>query len=260
MTRLTSSLLCAVLLAAPAAQARTVYRCVRDGTTSLSTAPEPGSKCEPQAIDDDAALLPNLWGVNGRQKGTLYSREQDGKVVYGTRELPGSTPLLAFAVTPPVIPPHEGLGFVSAPRTEVYSPYFAAAAERYRIDDAWLRAVAHAESAFRADAVSPKGARGVMQLMPATAAAYDVKNPFSPRESIGAGAKLLAQLLERYDGDRKLATAAYNAGTAAVARYKGVPPYAETKSYVAKVEALYGAYQLALARKVGANAKAGATL
>src|SRR5689334_23059174 len=159
MIRLLSCLFCAILFAAPAARARTIYRCVRDGTTSLSTAPEPGSKCEAQEIDDNAALVPNLWGVNGQQKGTLYSREQDGKRVYGTRELPGSTPLLAFAVTPPVIPPHVGLGFVSAPRTEVYAPYFTAAAERYKIDDAWLRAVAHAESAFRADAVSPKGAR-----------------------------------------------------------------------------------------------------
>jgi hypothetical protein len=260
MTRLLSCLVCSIALAAPAAQARTVYRCMRDGVLSLSTAPEPGSKCEPQQIDDNAALVPNLWGVNGQQKGMLYSREQDGRIVYGTRALPGSTPVLTFAVTPPMIPPHPGLGFVSTPRTDVYAPYFAAAAQRNRIDDAWLRAVAHAESAFRANAVSPKGARGVMQLMPATATAYQVKDPFSPRESIGAGAKLLAALLERYDGDRTLATAAYNAGTAAVARYKGVPPYAETKSYVAKVEALYGAYQLALAKKVGANAKAGALL
>ena len=99
-----------------------------------------------------------------------------------------------------------------------------------------------------------------MQLMPSTATAYSVKDPFSPRESIAAGAKLLAALLDRYDGDRQLATAAYNAGTAAVTRYKGVPPYAETKNYVAKVEALYGAYQLALAKQVGANQKAGATL
>lgn len=255
MTRILSCLLAAIVLV-PAAQARTVYRCTRDGTPSLSTAPEPGSTCEPQEIDDNAALVPNLWGVNGQQKGTLYSREQDGKIVYGTRDLPGSTPVLTFAVTPPNIPPHAGLGFVSAPRVEVYAPYFAAAASRNRIDDAWLRAVAHAESAFRADAVSPKGARGVMQLMPSTATAYKVKDPFSPRESIAAGAKLLAALLERYDGDRRLATAAYNAGTAAVARYNGVPPYAETRTYVAKVEALYGAYQVALAKKVGANEKA----
>lgn len=99
---------------------------------------------------------------------------------------------------------------MSAPRTDVYVPYFAAAAQRNNIDDAWLRAVAHAKSAFRANAVSRKGAQGVTQLMPATSTAYEVKNPFSPRESIGAGAKLLANLLERYDGDRRLATAAYD--------------------------------------------------
>lgn len=254
-------LFCSIIALAPlAASARVIYRCEQAGSLSLATAPEPGSRCEPREVDDTTALVPNLWGVNGQRKGTLYSREQDGRIVYSTRDLPGSTPLLSFAVTPPLIPPHPGLGVVSAPRTDVYATFFASAAQRNRIDDAWLRAVAHAESAFRADAVSPKGARGVMQLMPTTASAYEVKDSFSPRESIAAGAKLLATLLERYDGDRRLATAAYNAGTAAVARYKGVPPYAETRAYVAKVEALYGAYQVALGRQVGAAAKAGATL
>ena len=90
-----------LLLATPAAGARTIYRCVQDGTVSLATAPEPGSKCTAQEVDDNAAKLPNLWGVNGTQRGTLYEREQDGKTVYSTRNLPGSTPVLAFSVTPP---------------------------------------------------------------------------------------------------------------------------------------------------------------
>src|SRR5215213_1984109 len=74
---------------APAA-ARTIYRCTQGGTVSLATAPEPGSKCVAQVVDDNAAKLPNLWGANGTQRGTLYEREQDGKTVYSTRNLPGS--------------------------------------------------------------------------------------------------------------------------------------------------------------------------
>ena len=101
--RFTLPLLMLVLLAclSEAAQARIIYRCVRDGTVSLSTAPEPGSKCTAQTVDDNAAKLPNLWGINGTQKGTLYEREQDGKLIYGTRNLPGSRPVLSFTVTPP---------------------------------------------------------------------------------------------------------------------------------------------------------------
>ena len=77
------------------AQARTVYRCVRDATVSLSTAPEPGSKCEAKSIDDNAAMLPNLWGDLGVFSGTLYEwKAPDGRMVYTTRRMPGATPYL----------------------------------------------------------------------------------------------------------------------------------------------------------------------
>src|SRR6187402_649984 len=76
--------------------ARTVWRCLRDGSVSLATAPEPGSKCAAKTLDDDAAMVPNLWGSLGVFSGTLYQREQDGKTVYSTRNLPGSTKLLQF--------------------------------------------------------------------------------------------------------------------------------------------------------------------
>jgi hypothetical protein len=233
-------------LAAPA-EARTIYRCVRDGTVSLATAPEPGSKCTAQEVDDNAAKLPNLWGVNGKQSGMLYEREQDGRMVYSTRNLPGSTPVLKFTVTPPPgAVAHPGLGRVAAPRTAVHADLFKAAAKANKIDDAWLRAVAHAESDLRADAISPKGAQGIMQLLPKTAAEYRVKDPFAPSEAIAGGARMLRDLLKRYKGDRQLATAAYNAGIGTVAKYGGVPPYAETIAYVAKVDALYARYKDAL--------------
>ena len=233
-------------LAATPAHARTVYRCVQGGTTSLATAPEPGSRCTAITYADDAARLPNLWGANGQQRGTLYQREQDGRTVYSTRKLPGSTPVLSFAVTPPDSPAHAGLGAVGKAQPKVHAPLFVAAAKANRIDDAWLRAIAHAESGFAASAVSPKGAQGVMQLMPATARQLQVRDPFSPAQSIDGGARYLAELLRRFGGDRRLAAAAYNAGPGAVAKYGGVPPYAETRAYVEKVEALRVRYETAL--------------
>jgi hypothetical protein len=236
------------LLVGPApASARTVYRCTQHGTTSLATAPEPGSKCVAQVVDDNAAKLPNLWGANGVQHGTLYEREQDGKTVYSTRNLPGSTAVMQFAVTPPPGSfAHAGLGQVGKPRTDQHAEIFTAAAKASHVEDAWLRAIAHAESGFRADAVSSKGAQGVMQLMPSVAKQYRVKDPFSANDSIRGGARLLSDLLRRYKGDHQLAAAAYNAGVGAVAKYGGVPPYAETQAYVAKVDALFQLYQAAL--------------
>jgi len=233
--------------ALPPADARIVYRCVRDGTVSLSTAPEPGSKCEAKEVDDSAVQAPNLWGSMGVFSGTLYEREQDGKLVYGTRNLPGSRVYLKFtAVTPPGEPAHEGLGNVGAPQLRPFAAEFKAAAKATGVEDAWLRAIAHAESAFDADAVSDKGAQGVMQLMPDVVADYGVADPFDAKQSIQAGARHLRALLRRYGNDRTLALAAYNAGIGTVQRHGGVPPYAETQAYIAKVQALHARYREAM--------------
>ena len=172
-------------------QARTVYRCVRDGTVSLSTAREPGSKCEANTIDDNAAMLPNLWGDLGVFSGTLYEwRAPDGSVVYTTRRLPGATPYLKFTVeTPKASTAHVGLGRLGKPRLDAHAKEFRAAARAQKVDDAFLRAIAHAESGFDAKAVSAKGAQGVMQLMPDVQKEYGVLDPFASKQSIDAGAK-----------------------------------------------------------------------
>ncbi|WP_369940612.1 lytic transglycosylase domain-containing protein [Xanthomonas medicagonis] len=235
---------------AAGAQARTVYRCVRDGTVSLATAPEPGSRCTPKELDDAAIATPNPWGNMGVFSGTLYEREQDGRLVYSTRNLPGSRPYLRFtAVTPPGEPAHPGLGKVGKPQLKPHAAQFRAAARATGVDDAWLRAIAHAESGFDATAVSPKGAQGVMQLMPEVAKEYGVADPFAAEQSIAGGARYMKALLHRYQGDRTLAAAAYNAGIGAVARYRGVPPYAETREYIDKVLALYQRYREAMGIK-----------
>src|SRR5438445_3782540 len=120
------------------AHARTVWRCLRDGTLSLATAPEPGSQCTAKTLDDNAPALPNLWGALGTFHGTLYQREQDGRLVYSTRNLPGSVAMQQFSVaTPAGSPAHSGLGKLGAPQLVVYQREFTTAARRTGLDEAW---------------------------------------------------------------------------------------------------------------------------
>jgi soluble lytic murein transglycosylase-like protein len=109
--------------------------------------------------------------------------------------------------------------------------YVTEASTKYGVDPILVRAVAWQESRFRGSAVSPKGAIGVMQLMPGTATWLGV-NPHDPRDNIFGGVAYLSTLLDRFGGDVRLALAAYNAGPEAVARHRGVPPYRETQNYV----------------------------
>ena len=113
------------------------------------------------------------------------------------------------------------------------------AAARHNVDPNLVRAVVKVESNFNPNAVSRKGAMGLMQLMPSTARQLKVKNPFDPEQNVDAGVRQLKQLLESYGGDVKLTLAAYNAGAGAVARSSGVPHYAETQNYVRRITNLY---------------------
>jgi soluble lytic murein transglycosylase-like protein len=110
-----------------------------------------------------------------------------------------------------------------------------AAARKHNLPPKLIRSVIHAESNFRADAVSPAGAQGLMQLMPATARELGVTDPFDVAQNIDGGARYLRQMLDRFDGDLKLALAAYNAGPGTVQRYNGDVPYRETRDYVRRV-------------------------
>lgn len=122
----------------------------------------------------------------------------------------------------------------------------ALAATDYGVDAALLRAVIHAESAFNPLAISAKGAQGLMQLMPGTANDLGVSDAFDVSQNIRGGAQYLALMLKNFNGDERLATAAYNAGPGAVRKYSDVPPYAETQVYVERVATLRDRYKKAL--------------
>ena len=114
------------------------------------------------------------------------------------------------------------------------------AARRHDVDPNLVRSLIKVESNFNAHAVSPKGAMGLMQLMPSTARTLNVRNPFDPQQNVDAGVRHLKHLLDDYNGDVKLSLAAYNAGAGAVARSNGVPRNAETLNYVKRITTLYG--------------------
>jgi soluble lytic murein transglycosylase-like protein len=116
-----------------------------------------------------------------------------------------------------------------------FSEIIAEAAEAYGVEAELIRAIIHAESAFNPKAVSHRGARGLMQLMPATARSLGVGNRFDPEENIMAGTRYFRHLLDRVDGKVKLALAAYNAGMRNVQKYGGVPPFRATRKYVRNV-------------------------
>src|SRR5439155_17782970 len=114
------------------------------------------------------------------------------------------------------------------------------AATRHNVDANLVRALVKVESNFNPNAVSRKGAMGLMQLMPKTARELNLKNPFDPQENVDAGVRHLKQLLQTYNGDVRLSLAAYNAGSGAVARSRGIPRYSETQNYVRRITGLYG--------------------
>ena len=124
-----------------------------------------------------------------------------------------------------------------------YAREIAAAAKASNIDPILVHALIHAESRHRKDAISPKGAIGLMQLMPATAQRFGVDQPDKVPANLKAGTRYLRVLLDRFNGRLDLALAAYNAGEGAVTRYGGIPPYAETQAYVPAVLENYAAWR-----------------
>lgn len=197
-----------------------------------------------------------LLSIFGRESVCLtngFCMEADSHVVrdqnvivqrgQGSMEFPAGQ-VERIASLPPLADPKP---MAAVPQTGNPEDLLIRAALEQGLEPEFVRSVARAESGFQQDAVSVKGAVGLMQLMPATASALGVDAKLAEQNAQG-GAKFLRELLLRYHGDATLALAAYNAGPGAVERYKGVPPYLETRRYIVKVLAEYARQQKTAAR------------
>ncbi len=133
--------------------------------------------------------------------------------------------------------------FSTSPGSKKYDGIIQDAARRYGVDFSLLKAIIRAESSFNPQAISRKGARGLMQIMPQNFRTLEIQDPFDPKQNIMGGARYFRSLLDRYEGKVALTLAAYNAGPTAVDRYRRIPPYVETQDYVEKVLRYYRYYK-----------------
>ena len=185
------------------------------------------------AIGREAVRLPSTGRANGRSNGPAVPFEHLLGRSLGARQASSAARSGAtrFAA-----------GGTSAVGVTAYRPLIEATARRYGLDPALLLGVVESESGFNPQALSSAGAKGLMQLMDGTARGLGVTDPYSPEQSVDGGARLLRDLLSRYDGSTSLALAAYNAGPGAVDKHGGIPPYSETRTYVARVLAAASRY------------------
>jgi soluble lytic murein transglycosylase-like protein len=139
--------------------------------------------------------------------------------------------------------PNSPSSVILKKKDELFHPIIDEAACRHQVDPALVKAIIMAESSYNPRAVSKKGAKGLMQLMPLTAESFGVKDAFDPRNNIHAGVAYFRKLLNQFNDDKRLALAAYNAGSRRVRQYKGVPPFEATQLYIEKVFAYYETYK-----------------
>lgn len=201
-----------------------------------------------------AGAVPRAIRTSGGAKvlrGAVYRFERDGVVHYTNVRPAGAAQskiLFSYVETCYACGALPGVNFGSVRlNTLAFGDEIRTAASQFGVEEAVVRAIIHAESAYRPNAVSHAGAQGLMQLIPATASRFGVADPFDPGQNIRGGVKYLAWLMKRYSSNLTLVAAAYNAGEGAVDRNGGVPPYSETQRYVQRVGQLADRYRTALA-------------
>jgi soluble lytic murein transglycosylase-like protein len=182
-------------------------------------------------VDGEFIVLTLRSGSQVTCDKTLIEKIEADEVPYIEPETPKTEETVAAASVPQDRPLLEGTPFAEM---------IASAAEAQGVDPMLVSALIRVESGYRPTARSRKGAMGLMQLMPSTAREYNVRHPFEPKANIEAGIKHLKTLLDRFDGGVALALAAYNAGPGAVEKFNGIPPYRETRNYVARILSLAG--------------------
>jgi Transglycosylase SLT domain len=192
----------------------------------------------------DLAVLTNGFTIRHEHRRVIgdmtrlyFSADDSSFTDVPTVEITGYEKDLTFPVPPPASAStsSKSISLNSSQSATDLTELVNSASAAYHLDPDLVNSVIHAESGFNAHAVSPKGARGLMQLMPSTASNLGVKDSFDPEANVGGGSRYLRELLERYNFDLVKALAAYNAGPQRVEQYNGVPPFRETRAYVARI-------------------------
>ncbi|HEX3352937.1 MAG TPA: lytic transglycosylase domain-containing protein [Terriglobales bacterium] len=211
------------------------------------------------AFGADLAVLRNGFSIRHERRETLgpvtrlyLEADKGGYVDIATSQIDRFEHDLAPAATIAIAPPAPA-------KSQSLNEVINTISDRHHIDPDLINSVIHAESGFNPRAVSPKGARGLMQLMPQTASKLGVSNSFDPTANVEGGTRYLSELLQRYNFDVVKALAAYNAGPGRVEQYRGVPPYYETRVYVAKIVRDYNRKKLAQRKAAAIAAKANRT-
>jgi len=188
-----------------------------------------------------AAVVMALLAIPSHAAAQIYTwQDANGSLIVSN--VPQGTNLGIPSYEVPASDTVRATRYVAPERSRSFDNLIEEHATRNGVRQDLVRAVIQVESAFNPRAISNKGAMGLMQLMPATARQFGVSNAFDPEQNVRGGVAYLRQLLDRYDGDERLALAAYNAGPAAVDRHgQTVPPFRETRNYVSKVNSLAGA-------------------
>ncbi|HBI62841.1 MAG TPA: lytic transglycosylase [Lachnospiraceae bacterium] len=195
-------------------------------------------KQEKEAQETESSEKPSKETASAQKSDALYKDPVTGKEVVYVDVAQNNTSTEKTSSSSNTTP-------VDAMKKTKYDEYFKKAAKQYGVSESLLKAIAKAESNFNPNDVSSAGAIGIMQLMPETAKGLGVTNPYDPEQNIMGGAKCIAQKLKEFNGDVRLALAAYNAGSGAVKRNGGVPSYC--KSYISKVLSYKEAYETAAA-------------